>query len=74
MPPARSARPISAPPCSMPPVVHFSALQASRLRTSCGDAATISAPRKPVYGAAETANAVSSGSAGSTGVRLPLAP
>src|SRR5204862_847086 len=65
-PPARSASPISAPPWSMPPAVHLSSLQASRARTSCGEADTISAPRNAVYGAAAATWPVSSGSAGST--------
>src|SRR5438034_4445085 len=50
----------------MPPAVHLSSLQASRARTSCGEADTISAPRNAVYGAAAATWPVSSGSAGST--------
>src|SRR5437868_4041805 len=70
-PPAESARLISAPPWSMPPAVHLSALHASRLRTSSREAETNSIPRNPVNGAAAATCAVSSGSAVSTAVRLP---
>src|SRR5207302_6166089 len=48
----------------MPPAVHLSALHASLLRTSSGDAETISRPRNAVYGAAACTCSVSSGSIG----------
>ena len=65
-PPTLSASPISAPPCRTPPAVHLSALHASRARTSCGEAETISIPRNAVNGAAAATCAVSSGSTAST--------
>src|SRR6476661_10022235 len=48
----------------MPPAVHLSGLHASLLRTSSGEAATISRPRNAVYGAAACTCPVSSGSIG----------
>src|SRR5205814_677235 len=66
-PPAASARLINAPPCIIPPAVHIRSSQASRLRTSSGDAIKTSIPRKPENGAAAAICSVRAGSASTAG-------